>query len=95
MERERSNVGTFCFKYEELPERQKHQEKQESPPVSLKEEMRTGGRESRSSLAELHRTKLNYSQEDIHALASQAELLVLTGSNHDLRKSSRSVRSGQ
>ena len=94
MERERSNVGTFCFKYEELPERQNHQKEQEeqkSPTLSLKAEMRTGGRESRSSLAELHRTKLNYSQEDIHALASKAELLVLTGSNHDLRKSSRSV----
>ena len=94
MERERSNVGTFCFKYEELPERQNHQkdqEEQKSPTLSLKAEMRTGGTESRSSLAELHRTKLNYSQEDIHALASKAELLVLTGSNHDLRKSSRSV----
>lgn len=91
MERERSNVGTFCFKYEELPERQNHQKEQEeqkSPTLSLKAEMRTGGTESRSSLAELHRTKLNYSQEDIHALASKAELLVLTGSNHDLRKSS-------
>ena len=40
------------------------------------------------------RAPLNYSQEDIHALASQAELLVLTrgGSSSDLRRgSSRSV----
>ena len=40
------------------------------------------------------RAPLNYSQEDIHALASQAELLVLTraGSSSDIRRgSSRSV----
>ena len=40
------------------------------------------------------RAPLNYSQEDIHALASQAELLVLTrgGSSSDLRRgSSRSA----
>ena len=40
------------------------------------------------------RAPLNYSQEDIHALASQAELLVLTrgGSSSDLRRgSSRAV----
>ena len=36
------------------------------------------------------RAPLNYSQEDIHALASQAELLVLTrgGSSSDIRRGS-------
>ena len=43
--------------------------------------------------SKLSRADLNYSQEDIHALASKAEFLVLTGSNTDLRKSSRSVYS--
>lgn len=85
MERERSNVGTFCFKYEELSEPQKQEKKAESPSVSPSTEMRPFP-DGSSTLAMLHKTKLNYSQEDIHALASKAELLVLTGSNHDLRK---------
>merc|ERR1711874_713765 len=51
-------------------------------------EMRQQLLEKTNSLARLHKTKLNYSQEDIHALATKAELLVLTGSNHDLRVSS-------
>merc|ERR1711953_1406808 len=63
-------------------------EEQESPSVSPRGDMRTGQvTEPSSPLAQLHRTKLNYSQEDIHALATKAELLVLTGSNHDLRRS--------
>ena len=90
MERERSNVGTFSFKYEELPECPTQREEQESPSVSPRGDMRTGQvTEPSSPLAQLHRTKLNYSQEDIHALATKAELLVLTGSNHDLRRSGR------
>merc|ERR1711953_1046985 len=64
-------------------------EEQESPSVSPRGDMRTGQvTEPSSPLAQLHRTKLNYSQEDIHSLATKAELLVLTGSNHDLRVSS-------
>merc|ERR1711953_893861 len=51
-------------------------------------EMRQTLLERNNSLARLHKTKLNYSQEDIHALASKAELLGLTGSNHDLRVAS-------
>ena len=76
----------FCFKYEELPESQEQQERTESLSVSPSREMREVQDTERGSLATLHRTKLNYSQEDIHALASKAELLVLTGSNLDLRK---------
>ena len=93
MEREHSNVGTFFFKYEEIPEGPKNPEQVERSREgeSLSEagsEMRHQGVERNNSLARLHKTKLNYSQEDIHALASKAELLVLTGSNHDLRVAS-------
>ena len=97
MEREKSNVGTFCFKYEEIPEAPKNPEKVEWSREREREmesgsktssEMRHQLLERNNSLARLHKTKLNYSQEDIHALASKAELLVLTGSNHDLRVAS-------
>ena len=98
MEREHSNVGTFFFKYEEIPEGGKNPEKVEesSENVSVSQassEMRQTLLERNNSLARLHKTKLNYSQEDIHALATKAELLVLTGSNHDLRVAS-SERAG-
>ena len=92
MERERSNVGTFFFKYEEIPEGSNKPEKVEGAKESVSQpsssEMRQQLLEKTNSLARLHKTKLNYSQEDIHALATKAELLVLTGSNHDLRVSS-------
>ena len=86
MERQRSNVGMFCFKYEELPENQEHQKRPENLNLNPSRDMREVQDTERGTLAGLHKTKLNYSQEDIHALASQAELLVLTGSNLDLRK---------
>ena len=98
MEREHSNVGTFFFKYEEIPETPKNPERVELARESASQsrsEMRQQLLERNNSLARLHRTKLNYSQEDIHALATKAELLVLTGSNHDLRVSSSDVAGHQ
>ena len=102
MEREHSNVGTFCFKYEEIPEGPKNpergagcREREAGSGIKTSSEMRQQLLERNNSLARLHKTKLNYSQEDIHALATKAELLVLTGSNHDLRVASSDLASHQ
>ena len=100
MEREHSNVGTFCFKYEEIPEGPENPEKgagsrERESGSKTSSEMRQQLLERNNSLARLHKTKLNYSQEDIHALATKAELLVLTGSNHDLRVTSSDLADHQ
>jgi len=101
MERQPSNVGNFVFHHTDQQNKNNKKDKNEnslSPNTSVSEVTEGGSgpvtRKSNlsASLAnsKLSRADLNYSQEDIHALASKAEFLVLTGSNTDLRKSSSS-----
>jgi len=101
MERQPSNVGNFVFHHTDEQNKNNKKDKNEnslSPNTSVSEVIEGGSgpvtRKSNfsASLAnsKLSRADLNYSQEDIHALASKAEFLVLTGSNTDLRKSSSS-----
>jgi len=101
MERQPSNVGNFVFHHTDEENKNNKKDKNEnslSPNTSVSEVTEGGSgpvtRKSNlsASLAnsKLSRADLNYSQEDIHALASKAEFLVLTGSNTDLRKSSSS-----
>jgi len=101
MERQPSNVGNFVFHHTDEQNKNNKKDKNEnslSPNTSVSEVTEGGSgpvtRKSNlsASLAnsKLSRADLNYSQEDIHALASKAEFLVLTGSNTDLRKSSSS-----
>jgi len=105
MERQPSNVGNFVFHHTDeqnknnfQPGKKDKNENSLSPNTGVSEVTEGGSgpvtRKSNlsASLAnsKLSRADLNYSQEDIHALASKAEFLVLTGSNTDLRKSSSS-----
>lgn len=105
MERQPSNVGNFVFHHTDEQNKNNKKDKNEnslSPNTSVSEVIEGGSgpvtRKSNfsASLAnsKLSRADLNYSQEDIHALASKAEFLVLTGSNTDLRKSSSSISDG-
>ena len=73
MQRQLSNVATFHFT---------HQEREVEP--GEREETPAQSRPAPPSPAIMKTQNLNYSTEDISALASQAELLVLRGSSHDL-----------
>ena len=79
-----SNVGSYYFKHESEEEIDTHESEPEETSVQLEKEQRV---EPISNLIENsdkpYKKALNYSQEDIHALASKAELLVLKTSAHN------------
>lgn len=96
MDRQHSNVGNFIFQHKEPAEKNENKNKVLDISASDKERLVPvhdnciDDKVRMSSTAKLSRAPLNYSQEDIHALASKAEFLVLTRSNTDLRRSSSS-----
>jgi len=79
-----SNVGSYYFKHDSEEEIDTHESEPEETSVQPKKEQRV---EPISNLLENsekpYKKALNYSQEDIHALASKAELLVLKTSAHN------------
>jgi len=84
MERQLSNVGSYYFKHDSDEETDKHESEPEETSVQPDKDKRV---EPSSNLVhnseKPYRKALNYSCEDIHALASKAELLVLTTSAHN------------
>jgi len=99
MQRQKSNIGNFVFKHSEKSTPDEASLKKNltcestesvnhpsSEKYSAKAEKHLDTDENLKSKSKLNRTALNYSHEDIHALASKAEFLVLTSSNTDLRK---------
>jgi hypothetical protein len=79
-----SNVGSYYFKHESEEETDTHESEPEGTSVQLEKQQRV---EPISNMLENsdkpYKKVLNYSQEDIHALASKAELLVLKTSAHN------------
>jgi len=84
MEHRQSNVGSYYFKHDSEEEIDVNESEPEETSVQLDEYKRV---EPISNLLhnsdKPYRKALNYSQEDIHALATKAELLVLKTSAHN------------
>eukprot|EP00092_Neocalanus_flemingeri_P027351 GFUD01029663.1.p1 GENE.GFUD01029663.1~~GFUD01029663.1.p1 ORF type:complete len:572 (+),score=173.88 GFUD01029663.1:147-1862(+) len=84
MERQLSNVGSYYFKHDSEEEIDLPESEPEETSVPFDKDKRV---EPISNLVndteKLYRKSLNYSQEDIHALASKAEMLVLKTSAHN------------
>ena len=87
MERQHSNIGNFVLQHND--NERNHVDNGSDDVVEHVDNAANDTsvpRVTRTNLSKyMKHNSLNYSHEDIHALASKAEFLVLTGSNTDLR----------
>jgi len=87
MERQNSNIGNFVLQHND--NERNHVDNGSDDVVEHVDNAANDTsvpRVTRTNLSKyMKQNSLNYSHEDIHALASKAEFLVLTGSNTDLR----------
>ena len=83
-QRKMSNVGSYYFQHESEEEIDTHESEPEETSVQLEKQQRVEPVNIMQANSDKpYKKTLNYSQEDIHALASKAELLVLKTSAHN------------
>jgi len=83
-QRKMSNVGSYYFQHESEEEIDTHESEPEETSVQLEKQQRVEPVNNMQANSDKpYKKTLNYSQEDIHALASKAELLVLKTSAHN------------
>lgn len=83
-QRKMSNVGSYYFQHESEEEIDTHESEPEETSVQLEKQQRVEPVTNMQETSDKpYKKTLNYSQEDIHALASKAELLVLKTSAHN------------